>query len=253
MSSFRLIMKYDAAFLYFISILGTLQSLAKSAQSRLPLALAPSTRRSYFTMFRTFLAFLTFCNVPCHQVNVTVLLAFCECLVVNNVKHAQLLNYLSAIKTMSFTYDLHISDLTHPKLHLYLKSIQKSAPFSVKLHHIIDIELLTSIVNKCDSTYLGYVFKTCYLIAFFGFFRLSNLVPHCPSEFSFLKHLTRGDVFFHSDFLIILLKWSKTMQNNDQAKLIRLPILKNSLCPAAAMRTLLAMTPGGKNSPLFQF
>ena len=164
---------YDiwCCFSLFCKILGTRQSLAQSAQSQLPMALAPSTRRSYCTMFRTFLAFLIFCNVPSHQVNVTVLLAFFECLVVNKVKHSQLLNYLSAIKTLSSTYDLHIHDFNHTKLHMYLRSIQKSAPFSVKWHHIIDIQLLTSIVNKYDSTYLGYIFKTCYLIAFFWIFQ----------------------------------------------------------------------------------
>ena len=68
-----------------------------------------------------------------------------------------------------------------------------------------------------------------------------------------MKHLTRGDVFFHKDFVIVLIKWSKTMQTNDQAKLIRLPILNNLLCPAAALRHLLQHLPGAKNSPLFQF
>ena len=233
---------------------GTLYSLTQAAQARLPGALAPSTRRTYSVMFRTFMAFLVFCKVPSHQVNVDILIAFMECLVMSKVKHAQLLNYISAIKTMSSAHSWQISDLNHSKLHMYLKSIQKSSQFSVKLHHLIDIQLLTSIVQKCDSTYLGYVFKTCYLMAFFGFFRLSNLVPHTARDFSLLKHLTRGDVFFHKDFVIILIKWSKTMQTNDQAKLIRLPILNNPLCPAAAaLRHLLHHSPGAKNSPLFQF
>ena len=237
----------------FFLVSGILYSLTQAAQARLPGALAPSTRRTYSVMFRTFLAFLAFCRVPSHQVNVDILIAFMTCLVTNKVKHAQLLNYISAIKTMSSAHSWQLPDLNHAKLHMYLKSIQKSSPFSVKLHHLIDIPLLTSIVQRCDSTYLGYVFKTCYLIAFFGFFRLSNLVPHSARDFSLLKHLTRGDVFFHKDFVIILIKWSKTMQTNDQAKLIRLPILNNSLCPAAALRHLLQHSPGSKNSPLFQF
>ena len=135
---------------------------------------------------------------------------------------------------------------------MYLKSIQKTAPFSVKMHHIIDIQLLTAIVSACDATEFGYVFKACYLLAFFGFFRLSNLAPHSAHEFSLLKHLTRGDVFFHEKFLVILLKWSKTMQNNDQARLIKLPILNNALCPARALRGCLTEIPGSKNDPLFQ-
>ena len=43
------------------------------------------------------------------------------------------------------------------------------------------------------------------------------------------------------------------MQNNDQAKLIRLLTLNNAICPASALRTLLALTPGSKKAPLFQY
>ena len=175
-------------------------------------------------MFRLFLAFLCFSKASSSQVNVNVLLAFLEFLVFNSVKHSQLLNYLSAIKTMASIYDWHIPDLKHVKIQLYLKLIKKTAPFCVKLHHIIDITFLTSLVSKCDSTYMGSIFKAVYLTAFFGFFRLSNLVPHTVASFSMLKHLTRGDIFFSSSHAIVLLKWSKTMQNDNQARLIKLPL-----------------------------
>ena len=205
---------------------GALFNLTKSALGRLPMALAASTRKSYSAMFRTFLAFLVFCQLQFHQVNVNVLLAFLECLVVNNVRHSQLLNYMSAIKTMSSAYDLSLPDINHPKLAMYLKSIQKSSPFHVKLHHIIDIPFLSSIVQKCDLTYLGFVFKACYLTAFFGFFRLSNLVPHTIAQFSVLKHLTRGDVFFDNKFVTILLKWSNC----------KMQVTFPSIMPKLAMR-----------------
>ena len=43
------------------------------------------------------------------------------------------------------------------------------------------------------------------------------------------------------------------MQNNNQAKLIKLPVLNNSLCPARALKNCLSIIPGSKNDPLFQF
>ena len=204
-------------------------------------------------MFRVFLAFLAFAKVEKHQVNVNVLLAFLECLVVNNIKHSQLLNYLSAIKTLCVICEWKIPDLKHEKIHFYLKSIQKTSPFSVKMHSIIDTSLLSDIVSTCRLTFLGDVFKAVYLTAFFGFFRLSNLVPHTISTFSLMKHLTRGDIFFSQKFVIILIKWSKPMQNNNQARLIKLPLLNNHLCPFLALKRCLQIIPGSKNDPLFQF
>ena len=96
-----LIIIYDAAVCFFFLFSGLIQNLSQAAQSRLPLALAESTRRSYSSMFRVFMAFTVFCHVKMSQVNVEVLLAFLECLVVNNVKHSQFLNYLSTLKTCS--------------------------------------------------------------------------------------------------------------------------------------------------------
>ena len=43
------------------------------------------------------------------------------------------------------------------------------------------------------------------------------------------------------------------MQNADQARLIKLPVLNNYLCPANAIRKCLSLCPGSKDSPLFQF
>ena len=96
--------------------------------------------------------------------------------------------------------------------------------------------------------------KQCFLTSFYAFLRLSNLVPHSVQQFSALKHLSRGDVIFHPSKVVILLKWSKTMQNNNDIKHITIPRIQNSIiCPVMALSNLLAITPKGANLPLFQF
>ena len=53
--------------------------------------------------------------------------------------------------------------------------------------------------------------------------------------------------------MIILVKWSKTMQNNNQIKLITVPrILNSPICPVHAVSNLLTLTPRGPNLPLVQ-
>ena len=68
-----------------------------------------------------------------------------------------------------------------------------------------------------------------------------------------LKHLTKGDIFFHPTGAKVLLKWSKTLQLNNQAKVISLLMLNSVLCPVAAIKKLLIIQPGNKDSPLLQF
>ena len=53
--------------------------------------------------------------------------------------------------------------------------------------------------------------------------------------------------------MIILIKWSKTLQNCAQVRLIKLPVLNNSLCPVNALKKCLLLSPGSKDSPLFKF
>ena len=111
------------------------------------------------------------------------------------------------------------------------------------LKPVMDVDMLRALVKKCDETYLGKIFKAMYLLAFFSFLRLSNLVPHSLTTFCFRKHLTQDDLFFKSNSATILVKWSKTMQLNDQVKLITIPYLGNEICPVSALREVLKIVP----------
>ena len=54
--------------------------------------------------------------------------------------------------------------------------------------------------------------------------------------------------------MVILIKWSKTIQSYGDIKLITFPrILNLSICSGMALSNLLAITPKGANLPLFQF
>ena len=83
------------------------------------------------------------------------------------------------------------------------------AHLSVKLESVIDIPLLKSIIEQCDYTYKGQIF-IC------------------------------SDVIFGQHKVVVLLKWSKTMQSNNGIKLIHVLKIHNSaICPVAALFNLL--------------
>ena len=210
------------------------------------------------------------------QVNVFHLLCFLECLYYNGVKHPQMANYLSAIKSKFIIFGLDVACFSDHRLKYYQKAVQLHAPLQAKLNKIIDeklleeielhaplqaklnkiidVKLLKEIVAQCDLTYMGQIFKGLYLLSFFSFLRLSNLVPHACTGFSPLKHLARGDIIFKPEKIIVLVKWSKTMQNNNQVKLISVTRIPGSpLCPVRVISNLLSLSPKGSNLPLFQY
>ena len=116
----------------------------------------------------------------------------------------------------------------------------------------MDISLLEDVISACQKLF-GTIFKAAYLLGVFGFLRLSNLVPHSMSTYSHFKHWATGDVFFSTCEAVILIKWSKTIQNNNQARLLKIPFLNNHLFPVQALKTCLQWVPGSSNSALFQF
>ena len=92
------------------------------------------------------------------------------------------------------------------------------------------------------------------LLAFFGCFRLSNLVPVSKNKFDPLKQLKRDDVKFEKDVVLIYYKYSKTNQNS--SKVAWVPI-----CPVADKRfdiksfllKLFDSVKAPQDAPLFSF
>ena len=84
----------------------------------------------------------------------------------------------------------------------------------------MDVSVLEMIIKQCVKMSNAVVFKAIFCVVFFGFFRLSNCVPHAIGEFDATRHFTGADVFFSKNSVKLLLKWSKTIQHRDQYKLI---------------------------------
>ena len=97
------------------------------------------------------------------------------------------------------------------------------------------------------------IFKAVYLLNFFSFLRLSNLVPYCAGDFLPLKLLAKGNIIFKPHKFGELIRLSKTMQRNNQIKLISVARRsKSPLCPVRAILNALAFNPKWFNLYLFQ-
>ena len=108
----------------------------------------------------------------------------------------QILNYVSAIKTKFTIFSLDTTPLSDPRIKYFHKSVLLHRPFKVAIKSIIDPSTLTSIVNQCELMFMGTVYKAAYLLSFFCFLRLSNLVPHTINSDDPLQQLARADIIF---------------------------------------------------------
>ena len=209
-------MKFKTIYTFVFQIHWAWQ-LATSAADRLS-GFRPSTLRQYRRMWSDFLAFHVAAGLlPC-QVTVQMLLSFLEFLHHNAISPGQISNYLTALRALHIVYGLHTSAFKDERLPWFLKSLKLQAPFKPKLVLSMDIELLQRIVDQCDKLSFSVVFKPLYLVAFFSFMRLSNLLPHSVSTFDHTRQLAKGDVIFGQQGAVLVGTWSKTMQNRKEFK-----------------------------------
>ena len=116
----------------------------------------------------------------------------------------------------------------------------------------IDISTLQSLLLFCDTRPHPLTFRALYLTCFFSFLRLSNILPHSSSTFDDTRHLARGDFLTSGVGAVLLIKWSKTIQDRKSITTIPLPNLGLSpLCPIVALRAMIHHMPAHSNDPLF--
>ena len=226
--------------------------LATSAAGRLLSRFRPSTLTQYRRMWRDFLASQEAAGLLPSQVTAQMLLSFMEFLHCNALSSSHISNYLTALRALHILYGLETSAFKDEHLPLFIKSLRLQAPFNPKLVLSLDIELLQKIVSKCDNFSFTVVFKPLYLVTFFSFMRLSNLLPHSVNSFDHTSQLAKGDVIFGHQGAVLVVTWSKTVQNRKDFATIPLPDLQGvPLCPVTALKVLFQASPRGPNSPVF--
>ena len=166
--------------------------------------------------------------------------------------HRKLANYMAAIRAYHILHGLDTAPFKHERLSLYLKSLRIQAPLAPSRRSIVDIQLLTKIIQTCDLYKFPLIFKPLYLLCFFSFLRLSNILPHSASTFDHTRQLARADYIATNQGAILLIKWSKTLQNRKDIVIITIPLLGNTpLCPIAALDGMIRLYPVSDNGPLF--
>ena len=228
--------------------------LASSARERLQTAFRPKTMSCYRMLFRPFVAFCVILHLFLNDISVEHVLSFLEYLTRNGVTMNMIGNYISAAKAHFTMNGLDHSVWSHKNVKYFLKSLKLTRPIVLPKRNIINVETLNKLIQLCDVMYMGRIFKAVFLLAFFGFLRLSNIAPHSLHSFDSSRHLMAGDIVFTKDLMKVVLKWSKTNQFRDKVDIISLPRIRGSnLYPYKACRAAMKLYSPGPSEPLFQF
>ena len=194
---------------------------------------------------------LLFYSLPL-DISAQNILIFLEFLVKNNLSPKVVRNYFASISSLSRFYHLDTSDLSHPAVLRFLRSLSINSTFRPTPRGVFGIRVMYDISRACDSLHDPILYRAIFLVAFYGFLRLSNIAPHSIRQFSQSKHFLRKDLIFGPPGAHLLIKWTKTIQDNHSSHIIQLPEVNNFyLCPIRALRALLSSRPLPPTAPLF--
>ena len=105
-------------------------------------------------------------------------------------------------------------------------TIRQDKRTTLKLH---ELEVMAGL---CDRYLALLPIKLGIVLRFFGYLRLSNLIPPTLGGFDKSRHTLWADVSASKAGLIIMLKWTKTLQSLKGSSPVALPALDNAcICP----------------------
>ena len=177
--------------------------------------LAHGTWANRVSHLRTYILFTSYYKVPDFPIHLGIILRFIAFLGRSPLAKDYATSIISSVKWFALLLDppsAKVFDAVLVSVSLKGLRAQLSRPVRQKLP--LTVAHLCTFYNYLDLSKPKYLACWCaMLLAFFGCFRLSNLVPTSKNMFDSLKHLCRDDVKFEKGVVLIYYKWSKTNQN----------------------------------------
>ena len=219
------------------------------------LAFADSTKAGYRTHMYAYLRFCVFFGykpIPISTVTLTRYVAF----LARTLKFSSIKQYLNVLRILHLEGGFPNPLKDNWILESVLMGIKRDKGTMVKQKRPISPKILLKFLSVLD---LSIPFDACIwaaaLMAFFCFFRKSNLLPKSASAFSTKSNLCVGDVLFFPWGAFVIVRWSKTIQYSERLLKVPMPLLRNHpLCPVTALLQCLKangnLTP---SDPLFMY
>lgn len=173
---------------------------------------APGTHKNHRSQWKSYLAFCLYFDFKPVPANAHVIALYCQFLS-RSLSLQSIRNYLSGVKLLHLMAGFDFPFLQSYEVRLTLKGIQRTVKHTPNRAPSITPDTLSKLVSVIDLGYSKDVtFMCAFLFTFFLFARVSNIIPQAASRFDKIQHLCRGDIFECRVGLLVLFKWSKTIQ-----------------------------------------
>ena len=206
-------------------------------------AFRDSTKRTMRTYLHNYLLFCQYFKFNPFPVSKTIYLLYLVFLTRSLSSYRSVVNYLGIITHINCSFG---TSLTFLEDYVYLakRSVRRILGDCLTRKEPITIEILLRLFSQFDfSKHLHVCMRALFLVAFFSFLRISNLVPYELSDIVDPQacHLTPSNVTFTSQGALLRITHTKTIQFRERQLEIPLPRIPGSpLCPVTALQQYLA-------------
>jgi len=236
-----------------INLISDLRALYRAAKRRKGAAFRPGTQANQQSQMKLYISFCLHYNLEILQPSSQNVCAYIEFLTRSFKSPDSIRNYVSGIRHLHRLININSDCLESFEVNIMLRALDLTMHHFRKPHTVLTVDIIQKLITKCDRQGpQGLILKTAILFSFYGFLRKSNLAPESVSKFDPLKNTCRGDILFQHPGLVIILKWSKTLQDNKSVYLIPLPKIEgHSMCPVQAFINMTQAFPTvSPNEPL---
>ena len=158
--------------------------------------------------------------------------------------YRSVINYLGIITHINRSFGTSLAFLQDYDVYLAKWAVRWILGDCVARKEPITIEILFKMFSQFDfNNHLHVCMQALFLVAFFLFLRISNLVPYKLSDIADPQacHLTPSNVTFTSQGALLRITHTKTIQFRERQLEIPLPRIPGSpLCPVTVLQQYLA-------------
>ena len=198
-------------------------------------ALRPGTWANHRSHLKKFLAFCLQYHQNPFQCDINTILAFTQSLVQQNMTAHNINNYLSSLKTCFTWMKCNGPLLATPEWRWNIQSIPRVIRDPPILRASMEWGHLRLLCLLCFDNPARAVLRVFITFAYYGLFRISNLVPHSKQGADPTRCTLIRDVLPSRGGLQVLIKWTKSRQASPTFALIPLPALDDHyMCPTQA-------------------
>jgi len=228
--------------------------LQSETQSSRRAAFSGGTNKNLLVQFKSYFMFCIYFNLLPVPTTINVLSLYAQFLSRSFKSITAVKNYVNGVRILHLRLDVGFPDLDY-SFKLLIKGLKRSNPHEEVRALAITPDILLRIFWVLDlNDSLHRALWACFLLSFYMFARKSNMVPPSGAMFDAAKHLARGDVSRTTSGLVVIMKWSKTIQCGERHLLVPLlQVASSPLCPRRAYDFMIDRLPAAPGCPTFLY